>query len=115
MTKSNFYFDKLTELLTLQKQILTTLKNNEIIENQYFEKRNKLVSEIIVLKPKNPSKESIELKEAIVDIENKINKEAAVMKNLSKLKIEQHNVSTMKMVNYFKSQIELQSEIDINI
>jgi len=116
MTKSNnIYFDKLEELLILQKQILKILKTNEIIENHYFEKRNRLISEIIVLKPEIPSKDSIEIKEKIVDIENKINKEANLLKNLSKLKIEQHNMSTLKMVNYFKSQIELQSEIDINI
>ena len=116
MTKSEkIYFDKLTELLSLQVKILESLKKDNYIKNECFEERDKLVSQVIILKPNNINSESIKIKENIVDIENKIIKEAKHLLNISKLKIEQHDKSTNKMLNYFKSQLELQSEIDLNI
>ena len=116
MIKSEkLYIVKLNDLFLLQKLILRTLKNSEIIENKYFEERDKLISQIIILKPRIITKEALKLKQNIIEIESKINKEAVLLFEVSKLKIEQHNKSVNKMVNYFKSQINLQSEIDLNI
>ena len=116
MTKSEkIYFDKLTELLSLQIKILESLKENNYIENECFEERAKLLSQVIILKPDTISDDSVKIKEDIVNIENKIIKEAKQLLNISKLQIDQHNKSTNKMLNYFKSQIELQSEIDLKI
>jgi len=116
MIKSEqIYFDKLRELLVLQNKILTILKKGEVVENKNFEDREKLISEIIILKPARIIDEALKIKQDIIDIEKKINKEAEFLENMSKLKIEQHNKSVLKMVNYFKSQIDLQSEIDLNI
>ena len=110
------YKIKLEELLSLQKNILNIVKKGEIVPKEYFEKRTKITAELSVLNAENLQTEEIaEIKNKIIEIEKEILKEAKKILNITKIKILQHEKSTANMINYFKSQIQSHSEIDINI
>ncbi len=112
MINSDLYLEKLKEILDLQNKILDIVKKSEIIPKNYFELKNKLVAQLVILIFDKENKKIIELREKIIEIEEKIIKESKKQFELSKLQILQHEKSTQNMVNYFKSQIEAQSEID---
>jgi len=112
MINSSLYLEKLKEILDLQNQILDITKKGELIPKKYFENKSKLIAQLGVLNFNKDDKNLLELRQKIIDIEKKILKEAKNVLKLSELKILQHEKSTKNMVNYFKSQIESQSEID---
>jgi hypothetical protein len=115
MINSNIYFEKLIELLNLQNEILKIIQSGNIVSNVYFENREKLVSQIVILEPSILNNEEIETKQHIIDIEKKILKESNRQFELSKLSMEQHKKATAQMDNYFKSQIDSQSEINLKV
>ncbi len=115
MINSNLYLDKLREILDLQNQVFDIVKKGDTVTNNYFETKEKLVAQLSILNYDENNENVIKLRQQIIKIEEKILKEANKMFNISKLKISQHERSTQNMVNYFKSQIESQSEIDFKV
>ena len=112
MINSNLYLEKLKEILELQNQILNIVKIGNTVSSDYFENKEKLIAKLSILNYDKNNQDIVQLRQKIIKIEEEILKEANKMLNISKLKISQHEKSTQNMVNYFKSQIELQSEID---
>lgn len=115
MANSNLYLDKLKEILDLQNQVFNIVKKGETVTNDYFETKEKLVAQLSILNYDENNENIIKLRQEIIKTEKEILKEANKMFNFSKLKILQHEKSIQTMVNYFKSQIESQSEIDFKV